>query len=103
MHPVFTVMMVMGGGRKRSRRRLVYLAPLMVAVARGDGSVELLGDHISQEENQPPAAYRNTSCVAFSWEQTADAVNFVSTTAEAAGAAASTCQPSAFDIQTPCE
>ena len=91
-----------GGGRKRSRR-LAYLAPLLVAVTRGDGSVELRGDRISQEEYQPPAAYRNTSCVAFSWEQTADAVNFGSTTAEAAGAAASTCQPSAFDIQTPCE
>ena len=95
----------MGGSRKRSRQ-LALLAPLLVVVARGDGSIELLGDHTSQEKNQP--SYRNgTSCVEFPWKQTADAVNFGSTGTTAGiagGAAASTCQPSAFDIQaTPCE
>lgn len=90
-------------GRKRSRR-LAFLAPLLVVLTRGDGasSVELHDDHISQEENQP-TPYRNTSCVVSSWEQTADAVTFGSTTAGTVGGAASTCQPSAFDIQTPRE
>ena len=89
---------MMGGGRKRSRR-LALLAPLLVVVARGDGSVELLGDHISQEKNQPTSYRNGTYCVDFSWKQTADAVNFGSP-----AGTASTCQPSAFDIQaTPCE
>ena len=94
----------MGGGSRKRNRRLAFLAPLLVVVTRGDGSVKLLGDQISQEENQPTPYRNGTPCVEFSWEPTADAVTFGSTTAGTAGDATSTCQPSAFDIQaTPCE